>query len=113
MNIPDSLLLSFHDAHQDFSPASGLHATPPASADAVSTPVEDTPIRQQRFFPEANNCKSNNDNNNEEVEHTCQRNGAWLLGRIQNQSLDIDMNLVKKEAEEEGDDSDSKCCQIG
>jgi hypothetical protein len=52
-------------------------------------------------------CKSDNDDD-EEVEDTTQRNGAWLLGRIQNQSLDIDMALVKIEAEEDGD-GDSNC----
>jgi hypothetical protein len=68
--------------------------------------VEDTPIGQHRLFAEASTCESDNDD--EELEDTCQRNGAWLLGRIQNQSLDVDMALVKIEAEEDGD-GDSNC----
>jgi hypothetical protein len=91
MNIPDSSPSLFHDAHQDSSPASGLNATP-ASAATVSTPVEDTPIGQRRLFAEASTRESDNDN--KELEDSCQRNGAWLLGRVQNQSLDIDMALV-------------------
>jgi hypothetical protein len=92
MNIPDLSPPSFHDAHQDLSPASGLNATP-ASAATVSTPVEDTPIGQRCLFAEASTRKSDNDD--EELEDTCQRNGAWLFSRIQN---DIDMALVKIEA---------------
>jgi hypothetical protein len=68
--------------------------------------VKDTPIGQRRLFAEASTCESDTDD--EELEDTCQRNGAWLLCRIQNQSLDIDMALVKIEAEEDGD-GDSKC----
>jgi hypothetical protein len=83
MNIPYSSPSLFHDAHLDLLPASGLNATP-ASADIVSTPVEDTPIRQWYLFPEASNCESNKKEDDEEVEDTCQRNGAWHLGRIQN-----------------------------
>jgi hypothetical protein len=105
MNILDLLPSFFHDAHQDLSPASGLNATP-ASAATVSMPVEDTPIGQCRLFAEASTHKS--DNNDKELEDTCQRNGAWLLGRIQNQSLDMDMALLKIEAEEDGD-GDSNC----
>jgi hypothetical protein len=105
MNIPDLSQSSFHDAHQDSSPVtSGLNATP-ASAATVST-VEDIPIGQCCIFAEASNRESDNDD--EELEDTCQRNGTWLLGRIQNQSLDIDMALVKIEAEEDSD-SDSNC----
>jgi hypothetical protein len=77
----------------------------------VTTPSEDTPIRQRRLFPEARHRESDDDDDNdddEEVEDTTQRNGAWLLGRIQNQSRDIDMALVKIEAEEDGD-GDSNC----
>jgi hypothetical protein len=40
MNIPHLSPSSFHDANQDPSPASGLNATPPASADAVTTPSD-------------------------------------------------------------------------
>jgi hypothetical protein len=105
MNIPDSLPSSFHDANQDSSPASGLNATP-ASAATVSTPGEDTPVGQRCLFAEASTRES--DNNGKELEDSCQRNGAWLLGRIQNESLDIDMALVKIEAGEDGD-GDSHC----
>jgi hypothetical protein len=65
------------------------------------------------FFPEASHRESDDDDDddNEEVEDTTQRNGAWLLGRIQNQSLDIDMALVKIEVEEDGD-GDSKCSAV-
>jgi hypothetical protein len=61
MNIPDSLPLLFHDAHQDSSPFSGLNATP-ASAATVSTPIEDTSIGQHCLFAETSNPKSDNDN---------------------------------------------------
>jgi hypothetical protein len=112
MNIPDLLPSSFHDANQDPSPASSLNATP-ASADTVTTPSEDTPIGQQRLFPEARHRESDDDDDDdEELEDTAQRNGAWLLGRIQNQSLDIDMALVKIEAEEDSD-GDSNCSAAG
>jgi hypothetical protein len=105
MSIPDSLPLLFNDAHQDSSPASGLNATP-ASAATVSTPVEDTPIGKCCLVADASSHKSDKDN--KELEDTCQRNGALLLGRIQYQSLDIDMAPVKVEAEEDSD-SDSNC----
>ena len=65
------------------------------------------------FFPDASRpdpeSADDDDDEDEETEDTPrQRNGAWLLGRIQNQSLDIDMAVVKQEEEEEGD-GDSNC----
>jgi hypothetical protein len=112
MNILDLLLSSFHDAQQGSSPASGLNGTP-ASADTGTTPVEDTPIRQRCLFPDAScldpeSADDNGADKDEETEDTRQRHGAWLLGRIQNQSLDIDMIVVKQEEKEEGD-GDSNC----
>jgi hypothetical protein len=95
-------LLSFRDAHQDLSPASGLNATP-YSAATVSTPVEDTRMGQCFFLLKQALAKVTTSSNN-----IHQRNGAWLLGRNQNQSLDIDRALVKIEAEEDGD-GDSNC----
>jgi hypothetical protein len=74
MNISDLMLLSFRDANQDPSPASGLNAFP-ASTDSVTMPSEDTPIRQRCLFPETSHCKSDNDDN-EEVEDTNQSNGS-------------------------------------
>jgi hypothetical protein len=78
MNIPDSSPSSFHDANQDPSPASAT----PASADTVTTPSEDTPIRQRRLFPEALHRESDDDDDNEEVEDTTRTAPHSLIEKL-------------------------------
>jgi hypothetical protein len=105
MNIPDLLPSLYHDANQDSSPVGESGATPTSAAD--STPVENTPIQQRRLFAEASSRESNDDDDKEnEDDHN--KSSAWLLGRIQNQSQELDMTVVKKEAEEDSD-RDSNC----
>ena len=89
-------LPSFFDANQD-SPDHHNHSTTntPGVVNAEETPVtEDTPIGQRCLFP---------------IEHNDDTNNNAYLRRLHNQSVELDIALVREEEEEEGDDS-SNCC---
>jgi hypothetical protein len=66
-----------------------------------STAVEKNPIRQRHIFAESSHCASNHID--KENEDNCNTSSAWLLGQIINQSQELDMTVVQKEAEEDGE----------
>ena len=109
MNVPESSPSLFHDAHQGSSPGNESRNTP-GGADLDSVPDENTPIRQRRLFVEADtreSDKNNEDDDDDDNDHNT--SATAILRRRHNHSQELDMNLVQKEAEEDGDDGDSTC----
>jgi hypothetical protein len=95
MTFPELLPSLFHDANQGLSPKNESRTTP-ASAGEGMPANENTPIDQRCLFTQPNSRQSDDveDVNDEHNKNLCQ---------IYNQSQELDMELVNKEANKDSD----------